>query len=65
MNFSVQRGLERIMFGVTLRYRKRASWISVQTKVEDILTTSKKKKWTWIGHVMRQTHNRWTVRVIE
>ena len=53
------------MFGITWRDRKRASWIREQTKVEDMLSTIKKKMWTWAGHVMRQTDNRWTVRVIE
>ena len=29
-----------------------------QTKVEDILTTIKIKKWIWTGQVMRLTNNR-------
>ncbi len=49
---SAQRGMERRMLGITWRDRKRASWIREQTKVEDILMTIKKKKWTWAGHVM-------------
>ena len=60
---SAQRGMERKMIGVTLRDRTRASWIREQTKVEDILMTIKKKKWTWAGHVMRRTDNRWTTKV--
>ena len=62
---SAQRGMERIMLGITLRDKKRASWIREQTKVEDILSTVKRRKWTWAGHVMRRTDNRWTVRVTE
>ena len=46
MNFwneNFKRGMERIMFGISWRDRKRASWIREQTKVEDILTTIKIK----------------------
>ncbi len=62
---SAQRGTERKMFGVTWRNRKRATWIREQTKVEDILTTTKMRKWSWAGHVKRSTDNRWTKRVTE
>ena len=51
--------------GISLRDRKRATWIREQTKVDDILSTIKKKKWTWAGHVMRRDDNRWTVRLTE
>ena len=34
-------GNKRIMFGITWRDRKRASWAREQTKVEYILTTIK------------------------
>ncbi len=36
---SAQRGMERRMLGITLRDKKRTSWIREQTKVEDILMT--------------------------
>ena len=62
---TTQRGMERIMVGVTLRDRKRASWIREQTRVDDVIGTIKKKKWTWAGHVMRRRDNRWTVRLTE
>ena len=44
------------MFGVTRR-NKKTSWIREQTKVEDILTTIKRKKWTWTGHAMQRIVN--------
>ncbi len=53
------------MLGITWRDRKRASWITEQTKVEDILMTIKSKKWTWTGHVKRRLDNRWNTRVTE
>ncbi len=53
------------MLSITLRDRKRASWIKEQMKVEDILVTIKNKKWTWAGHIMRKRHNGWTTRVTE
>ncbi len=62
---SAQRGMERKMLGITWRGRKRATGIREQTKVEDILMTIKKKKWSWAGHIMRRTDNRWTKTVTE
>ena len=41
---SAQRGMERLMLGISLRDRKRAAWIREQTKVEDILKCVNKKK---------------------
>ena len=41
--FLEQKGMEIMMFGITLRDRKKASWIREHTKVEDILTTIKRK----------------------
>ncbi len=52
--------MERKIPGVTWRDRKRATWIREQTKAEDIFTTIKMKKWSWAGHIMRRTGNRWT-----
>ena len=57
---TAQRGMERIMLGITWKDKKRASWIRQQTKVEDILCAIKKRKWTWAGHIYRRTDNRWT-----
>ncbi len=62
---SAQRRMESKMLGITWRDRKRATWIREQTKVEDILTTIKMRKWSWAGHVTRRTDNRWTKRVTE
>ncbi len=62
---SAQKGMERKMFGITWRDRKRAIWIREQTKIEDILMTIKKKKWSWAGYIIRRTDNRWTKRVTE
>ncbi len=62
---SAQRGMERRMTSITWRDKKRASWIREETKVEDILMTIKKKKWTWAGYVMHRCDTRWTTRVTE
>ncbi len=53
------------MLGITWRDKKRASWITEQTTVEDIIMISKNKKWTWEGHVLRRRDNRWSVRVTD
>ncbi len=60
-----QRGMEKRMFGITFRDKKRALCIRELTKVEDILMTIKNKAWTWAGHVMRRHDNRWPTRVKE
>jgi hypothetical protein len=60
-----QRKMERIMVGVTLRDRKRASWIREQTKVIDIMDHIRGNKHRWAGHVCRRTDNRWTTRITE
>lgn len=44
---------ERIMLGVTLRYRKRATRIKEQTRVYDIIVQINRNKWSWVGHVVR------------
>lgn len=53
------------MLGVSLKDKKRATWIRQQTKVEDILKTIKKKKWQWAGHIYRRQDNRWTKKTAE
>ncbi len=54
------------MLGITLRRdRKLAPWIREQTKIDDVLTTIKKMKWSWAGHIMCRTDNRWTKKVAE
>ena len=62
---STQRAMERIMMGISLKDRKRATWIREQTKIEDIISTIKKKKMDMAGHVMRRDDNRWTIRLTE
>ena len=62
---TAERKMERIMLGITLRDRKRATWIREKTRIEDILATIKKRKWAWAGHVMRRTDDRWTLRLTE
>ena len=60
---TTQRKMQRVMLGITLRDKKRATWIREKTKVEDITCNIKRKKWSWAGHLMRRTDDRWTVKV--
>jgi len=57
--------MERIMLGITLRDRKRNTWIRQHTGIEDIVTTIRRNKHRWAGHVARLTDNRWTIRATE
>ncbi|PZC75698.1 hypothetical protein B5X24_HaOG205730 [Helicoverpa armigera] len=60
-----QRGMERIMLGITLRDRKRNDWIRSKTKLTDVMEIIAKRKWTWAGHIARMDASRWTRRVLE
>ena len=51
--------MERSMLGITLRDRKRSTWIREQTKVTDIIEVIKEQKWRWAGHIARREDNRW------
>ena len=48
--------------GKTKKMTKR---IRQQTKLQDIMQSIKKLKWKWACHMMRNTDNRWTERLIE
>ena len=60
-----QRAMERAMLGITLRDRKRSTWIREKTKVRDIVQVVKQQKWRWAGHVARMNDNRWTKRLTD
>ena len=60
-----QRAMERAMLGITLRDRKRSTWIREKTKVKDIVQVVKQQKWRWAGHVARMNDNRWTKRLTD
>ena len=48
---SAQRGMETSILGISLRDKKRSSWIRKNTRVKDILVAIKEQKWRWAGHV--------------
>ena len=60
-----QRKMEHIMLGITLRGRKRNSWIRQETSVRDIINAITKAKHRWAGHISRLSDNRWTIRATE
>ena len=60
-----QRAMERAMLGITLRDRKRSTWIREKTKVKDIVQVVKQLKWRWAGHAARMSDNRSTKRLTE
>ena len=51
------------MIRITVRDRKRTIGIRRQTKVEDIVDDSLKKKWMLLEQVLRRTYNGWLPRV--
>ena len=62
---TTQRSMERAMIGVTKRNHKNNKWIREKSGVKDIVSTIKKLKWGWEGHVARMNDNRWTQRATE
>ena len=62
---SAQKGMEGSMLGISLRDRKRASWMRENTKVKDIVIAIKEQKWRWAGHVARRVDNRWNKRLTD
>ena len=53
-----QHKMERIMLGITLRDKKRNSWIRQQMGPTNIPKYVKKSKHRWAGHISRFTDNR-------
>ena len=53
------------MLGITLRDRKRNTWIRQETSVSDIINAIRKAKQRWAGHIARLSDNRWTIRATE
>ena len=53
------------MLGITLRERKRSTWIREKTKVIDIIQVVEQQKWKWAGHVAWMNDNRWTKRITD
>ena len=45
-----QKAMERAMLGITLRDRKRSTWIREKTKVKDIIQVLKQQKLRLAGH---------------
>lgn len=59
----LQRDLERIVLGVTLRERKTNTWIRQKIRVKDRIEPIKKGKHRWASNVSRVIDNRLTIRV--
>ena len=57
-----QRKMERIMLGITIRDRKRNTWIRQETGVSGIINAIRKAKHNWAGHIARLSDNGWTIR---
>ena len=57
--------MERSILGISLRDRKRASWVREKAKVKDIMVANKEQKWRWAGHVARRRDNRWSKRLTD
>ena len=60
-----QRAMERALLGITLRDRRRNSWIRDKTKMIDIGERIAQLKWDFAGHVARLKDGRWTGKMVQ
>ena len=51
------------MLGITLKDRKKSTWITEYTRVKDIIQVVKLLKWRWVGLMARINDNRWPIRI--
>lgn len=55
-----QRSMDRCVYGITRRDRKRNTWVRGKTGVTDIIDKVKALKWKWAGHWDQKKDNCWT-----
>ena len=60
-----QRAMERRMLRVTRKDRIRNEEIRKRTQVKDVIQEALSFKWSWAGHLIRRTDNRWRRKVTE
>ncbi|XP_044767130.1 uncharacterized protein LOC123323016 [Coccinella septempunctata] len=60
----MQRAMERVMLGISLRDRKRNEDIRQKTRVIDVIERIAELKWQWVGHVARKDRTHWTYRLV-
>ena len=53
----------RPMLNITFKGRRTNIWVRERTKRIDIISTVRKIKWSWAGHINRLKDDRWTSRV--
>ena len=59
---TAQQQMESKMLGIRLKDRKTNLWIRQWTRVKEVVAESKRMKWRWAGHVIRQSDGRWIER---
>ena len=57
--------MERAIIGVTKRDYLTNKKVRELSGTNDIISTIKKLKWSWAGHIARMKDNRWTQRTME
>ncbi|XP_030753651.1 uncharacterized protein LOC115880560 [Sitophilus oryzae] len=59
-----QRAMERAIMGISLRDHIRNADIGRQTRITDIVERIANSKWSWAGHMARQSKERWAKRLL-
>ena len=62
---TTQRSMERAIINVTKRDHITNKQIREISSMTDIISTIKKLKWSWAGHISRMKDKRWTQRTTE
>ena len=60
-----QRKMERVILGISLRDRRRNTWIRRETGASDTVNVIRMAKHRWAGHIARLSDNPWTIRTTE
>lgn len=60
-----QRAIERKILHLKLKDRGSNNEIRSRTNIKDVVTTIRKLKWKWAGHLMRTNDDRWSKRLTE
>ena len=60
----MQRAIERRMLGVSLRDRIRNEELRRRSKIKDVIERIAELKWSWAGHVARQSDTKWPLKIL-
>ena len=61
--YAAQTKMERSVLNITYKDRRTNMWVRERTKVMDIISSERKMKWSWAGHINCLKHDWWNSHV--